>query len=202
LIISVPIALIATGPAANIISTGLGYGIAFIYERFAAIGGAIIGFGAPYFVLTGVHQATAIPIVLNELATDGYSLIFPLLGYGNVAVAGSAFGVALRTKNSHLKSAAYSASIIGTIGITEPALFGVLLPTKRPLISIGIMSGICGALTLIFKVKAYGLGLCGLGGIPIFLGDTFFIWCILMVVSFVGAAAITYILNFEDIPEK
>jgi len=53
-----------------------------------------------------------------------------------------------------------------------------------------------------FKVRAYGFGLCGLGGIPVFLGDTFFVWAILMVVSFIGAAVITYVVNFKDIPEK
>lgn len=46
-----------------------------------------------------------------------------------------------------------------------------------------------------------GLGLCGLGGIPLFLGETFFIWCILMVVAYLGAAAITYFIGFDDIPE-
>lgn len=129
----------------------------------------------PYFVLTGIHQATAIPIVLNELATVGYSVVFPILGFGNAAVAGSALGVALKTKNKSLRSEAFSSTIIGAIGITEPALYGVLLPTKKSLIAPGIMSGICGALSLTFVVKAMGLGLCGLGGIPLFLGETFFI---------------------------
>ena len=46
-----------------------------------------------------------------------------------------------------------------------------------------------------------GLGLCGLGGIPLFLGETFLIWCILMVVAYLGAATITYIIGFDDIPE-
>ena len=51
-------------------------------------------------------------------------------------------------------------------------------------------------------VKAYGLGLCGLGGIPLFLGDTFVMWCVLMLVAYFGSAAITYFLEFKDIPEE
>ena len=51
-------------------------------------------------------------------------------------------------------------------------------------------------------VKCTALSLCGLGGLPAFFGDTFVIWCILMIVSFVGAFLITSALGFEDIPEE
>ena len=201
IIVSLPLMIVVTAPIAQMISEVLGQGIQYIYSHFAILGGLIIGATCPYFVLTGIHQATAIPIVLNELASVGYSVVFPILGFGNAAVAGSALGVALKTKNKELKSEALSSTIIGVIGITEPALYGVLLPTKKSLIAPGIMSGICGALSLTFVVKAMGLGLCGLGGIPLFLGETFLIWCILMVVAYLGAATITYIIGFDDIPE-
>lgn len=202
IIISIPIILIVTGPAATIISTNIGYGMNWIFKNFSILGGFIIGLGAPFLVLTGLHQAAVLPIVLTELSMFKYTMLFPILGFGNAAVAGAALGAGLRTKNENLKSTAYSATLIGAIGITEPALYGVLLPTKRPFIAVGIMSAICGALSLIFKVKATGLGLCGLGGIPIFFGDTFLAWVALMILSYGGAAAIAYFLNFKDIPEK
>lgn len=201
IIVSIPIVLIITGPAANIVSNMLGEGVSWLYTNSPIIGGFIIGVLSPYFVLTGVHQATAIPIVLQEMSMFGYTILFPLLAYGNAAIAGSSLGVALKTKRKGMRSTALSATIIGAIGITEPALYGVLLPNKKPLISIGIMSGICGALTMMFKVKAYGLGLCGLGGIPIFLGSTFVMWAGLMIFSYVGAAAITYFIGFDEEPE-
>lgn len=202
ILVALPIMLSVTGPLAQIISEVLGKGITYIYSNFAIFGGLIIGATCPFFVLTGIHQATAIPIVLNELATVGYSVVFPILGFGNASVAGAALGVALKTKNKNLKGEALSSAVIGAVGITEPALYGVLLPTKKPFIAVGIMSGICGALSLMFMVKAYGLGLCGLGGLPLFFGDTFLIWCGLMLVAYFGSAAITYFLGFPDIPEE
>lgn len=202
IIVSVPVILTATGPAANIVSNMLGYGVSWLYTNSPIIGGLIIGVLSPYFVLTGVHQATAIPIVLQEMSMFKYTILFPLLAYGNAAVAGSSLGVALKTKRKSMRSTALSATVIGAIGITEPALYGVLLPNKKPLISIGIMSGICGALTMMFKVKAYGLGLCGLGGIPIFLGSTFVMWAGLMIFSYVGAAVITYVIGFNEELDK
>lgn len=81
-------------------------------------------------------------------------------------------------------------------------MFGVLLPAKKPLISLGIMDAICSAFSLAFGVKCTALSLCGLGGLPAFFGDTFVIWCILMTVSFVGAFLITIFMGFKDIPEE
>jgi PTS system beta-glucosides-specific IIC component len=202
ILVTIPFMLALTGPFAQIVSELLGKGITAIYTHFALIGGLIIGATCPFFVLTGVHQATAIPIVLNEIATVGYSVVFPILGFGNASVGGAALGVALKTKNKAFRGEALSAALIGAIGITEPALYGVLLPTKRPFIGVAIMSGICGAASLLFVVKAYGLGLCGLGGIPLFLGDTFLLWGVLMLTAYFGAAAIAYVLGFQDIPEE
>lgn len=202
IIISIPIILVVTGPAATIISTTIGYGVSWIYANFSIVGGLLIGLGAPFLVLTGLHQAAVVPIVITELGMFGSTLLFPILGFGNAAVAGAALGAGLKTKNEKLKSTALSSTIIGAIGITEPALYGVLLPTKKPFIAVGIMSAICGALSLVFQVKATGLGLCGIGGIPVFLGDTFIYWVILMLISYIGAAVIAYFLKYDDILEN
>ncbi|MGN1344743.1 MAG: PTS transporter subunit EIIC [Traorella sp.] len=200
-VVSIPLALIITGPIATWISNGLYYGVNYIFENLSVLGGVIIGAIAPYLVLTGVHNGIALPITLTELSTQGFSYFFPLLAYGNIAVGGAALGVYLRTKNQNLKTTSLSGSLMAIVGITEPALFGALLPTKKPLISLGIMDAICSAISLVLGVKCTALAMCGLGGLPAFFGDTFVYWCILMVVSFVGATLITYFLGFEDVEE-
>lgn len=150
-------------------------------------------------MLTGIHQAAAIPIVLNELATVGYSVVFPILGFGNASVAGAALGVALKTRNQNLKAEGISSAVIGAVGITEPALYGVLLPTKKPFIAVAISSGLCGALSLVFMVKATGLGLAGLGGLPLFFGETFIAWCGLMLLAYFGSAILAYVIGFQEV---
>ena len=82
------------------------------------------------------------------------------------------------------------------------AVFGVVLPAKKPLIALGVMGAVCSAVSLMFGVKCTALSMCGLGGLPAFFGDTFVIWCILMAVSFVGAFLITILIGFKDIPEE
>lgn len=200
-LVAFPFTLIVTGPIATWISNGL-YGVVnYIFTNFSILGGLIIGAIAPYLVLTGVHNGIAMPITMTELSVQGFSYFFPLLAYGNIAVGGAALGVWLRTKNNKLKTSSVSGSLMAIVGITEPALFGVLLPTKKPLISLGIMDALCSAASLFFGVKCTALAMCGLGGLPAFFGDTFVIWCILMIISFVGACIITYFIGFEDIPE-
>lgn len=201
IIISIPVILIVTGPIATWISNGLCGIIEFIFTKMSVVGGLIIGAIAPYLVMTGVHNGIALPITLTELASQGFSYFFPLLSYGNIAIGGAALGVWYKTKNSKLKTTAMSGCVMAVVGITEPALFGVLLPTKKPLICLGIMDAICSAFSLVFGVKCTALSLCGLGGLPAFFGDTFVIWCILMVVSFVGAFLITCFIGFTDVPE-
>ena len=200
-IVSVPIALIVTGPIATWISNGLCGVVSYVFTNWSILGGLVIGAIAPYLVLTGVHQGIALPITIAELTSQGYSLFFPLLAYGNIAVGGAALGVYLKSRNKNLKTTALSGSLMAMVGITEPALYGALLPTKKPLICLGIMDAVCSAVSLLLGVKCTALAMCGLGGLPAFFGDTFGIWCILMVVSFMGACAITYFLGFEDVPD-
>ena len=202
MILSIPVVLIVTGPVATWIGNGLCGVVSFIFTKMSVVGGLLIGGAAPYLVLTGVHNGIALPITLSELASQGFSYFFPLLAYGNIAVGGAALGVWFKTKNNRLKTTAMSSCLMAVVGITEPALFGVLLPAKKPLIALGVMGAVCSAVSLMFGVKCTALSMCGLGGLPAFFGDTFVIWCILMAVSFVGAFLITILIGFKDIPEE
>jgi len=190
---------VVTAPIAQYISELLGKGVTYLYTNVPVLAGVIIGAVCPFLVLTGVHNAAAFPIALNEFLTTGFTILFPVLGYANASVAGASLGVALKTKNKEFRGESASSAFIGAVGITEPALYGVLLPTKKPFIAVAIMSGICGMISMVLQVKAWGLGLCGLGGIPIFLGPTFISWALLMLLSFFGSAILTYFIGFQDI---
>ena len=62
----------------------------------------------------------------------GRNTINAVTGPSNWAQAGSAMGVALRTKNPDVKETAMSAAITGIFSITEPAIYGVNLKYKKP----------------------------------------------------------------------
>jgi PTS system beta-glucosides-specific IIC component len=202
ILIAAPVALWILAPLANIISAWIGIGIQFIYSNLAILGGVIIGGGAPFLVLTGVHNAAMLPPVFQEFSEYGYSMFFPMLCFADMSVIGAALGVALRTKNKKFKSLAYGAVFTGLMaGITEPSLFGVLLRTKRPFIAVGITSALCSALSLTFKIKALGFGAGGVFSFPVFFGNTFGFYVLCFILAIVLAAAIAYFIGFKDIPE-
>jgi PTS system beta-glucosides-specific IIC component len=62
----------------------------------------------------------------------------------NVAMGAATLCVALKTKNSSLRQLASSSGFTALLGITEPALYGVLLKFRRVLIAAMIGGGCAG----------------------------------------------------------
>lgn len=62
----------------------------------------------------------------------------------NVAMGAATLCVALKTKNSNLRQLASSSGFTALLGITEPALYGVLLKFRRVLIAAMIGGGCAG----------------------------------------------------------
>ena len=140
--------------------------------------------------------------MLESISLTGVDYIMPLMSVAHSALAGSALAVYFKSKNLKLKSVAATGALVTGIGLTEPALYGVALPLKRPLVISVIAGGIGGAFYGIFKVSALALGLSPLGSIPIFFTDTF-VW---FVIGGIGTAIIafvmTWIWGYKDGDEK
>ena len=65
-----------------------------------------------------------------------YPDVITLLG-SNIAQAGATFGVAAKTKDKELREMAIPAGISALLaGVTEPAMYGVRLRLKKPMITI------------------------------------------------------------------
>lgn len=69
--------------------------------------------------------------------------MLPAMLISNVAQGAACFAVALKSKNSNLKQLAASSAVSAVFaGVTEPGLYGVTMPLKRPLAALCISSGI------------------------------------------------------------
>ncbi|VTR59882.1 EIIBCA-Bgl [Serratia fonticola] len=64
----------------------------------------------------------------------GRDTLSPLLLPAVMGQVGATLGVMLRTRDAKLRVMAGSAVTAGIFGITEPAVYGVTLPNKRPFI--------------------------------------------------------------------
>jgi glucose-specific phosphotransferase system IIA component len=120
--------------------------------------------------MTGMHWAL-VPLGIAALNTpSGEQLILPAMLAANISMGGATLAVAAREKDKDARATALGSGISACVGgITEPALYGVLLPRKKPLGVVAISCFICGIIS----------GLTHIGGFafvsPSFLGLTAFI---------------------------
>lgn len=108
---------------------------------------------------------------------------------GALAVLGSTIGVAIRTKDTNTRSMSVAAAISSFFGVSEPALYGVLIPRKWIMITSFLGAGIGGAIAGFGGSKLYSFGANGILGLPCFINpkgiDAGFIWlCISGLVAF------------------
>lgn len=204
LMIMLPLTLSVLGP----VGVWVGNVIQIVYTSMmsfnAILGGAIIGGLWGVFVIFGAHRAL-LPIGLNDVAVSGQQNLLAFAGAANFSQGGAALGVMLKTNNKDLKSVSIAATIsAAVVGITEPAIYGVNLRLKKPMLA----AIICGALGggIMGFGGVYGDAFANNGVLTIFTYaaggmDKFLYYIVGCLVAFFGSAALTYVLGFEDVEE-
>ena len=194
------VTFIFVGPITRTLGYWLSDGLTWLYDFGGAIGGLIFGFFYAPIVITGMHHsfiAIETQLIADSSQTGG-SFIFPIATMSNVAQGAAALAAFLIVKeNKKLKGVASAAGISALLGITEPAMFGVNLKLRYPFIGAIIGSALGAAYISLFKVKAIALGTAGLPGF-ISISAKHQGWLhygIGMIIAFVAAFAITYILS-------
>lgn len=204
ILISAPIAIIIVGPLGGIIGNALAVAIEFLSAKLGFVIVGILSAAFPFIVMTGMHHALT-PVGLNAIATGGDALIFVSQVCSNVAQGGAALAVAFRSKNENMKQLASASGVSALMGITEPALYGVTLKLKRPVVAAAIAAGIGGIVGGLLHVTLYIAQNCLLA-IPAFIGEkgmsNLLYGLIMILVSFVGSFVLTCVFGFEDEPEE
>lgn len=138
--------LITVGPITVAISQGISNGVQSIFNFSPWLAGAIMGGFWQVFVMFGVHWGL-VPIMINDIATLGYSYMKAPTAAAVIAQGMAALAVFIRIRDKKLKQAALPAGISGVLaGVTEPAVYGVNLPLKKPFIFACISGAIGGAI--------------------------------------------------------
>lgn len=189
------------GPIGAIVGDYLADFFNFLSTNASWAPALIIGGFLPIMVMFGIHNGVA-PLGVLQMSNLGYDSIFgPGCVCSNMAQATASLVVALRTKDKKVKQTAASGSITAYMGITEPALYGVNLPKKYPLIASMIGGGLGGLYAGITHTHRFATGSSGLPAVLLYIGDntmTFFINIIIaIVISIVATAIITYILSLR-----
>ncbi|KAB1441044.1 beta-glucoside-specific PTS transporter subunit IIABC [Candidatus Galacturonibacter soehngenii] len=175
LLISVPLTLIIVGPIATWLSNLIGAGLSALIAVSPILAGLILGALWQVFVIFGLHWGV-VPIALNNMMTLGYDTVLSGVFAASFAQTAVIIAIFIKTKDKKLKSLAIPAIVSGFFGVTEPAIYGISLPKKKPFVISCIGAAIGGAIAGLTNLTGYtlgGLGIFGFTGyINISNGDT------------------------------
>lgn len=170
LLLTVPLTFIIIGPIATWASDILGAVTSGIYGFSPIIAGLFVGGFWQVFVIFGLHWGL-VPIALNNMATLGSDTILSASFPASFAQTAVILAILLKTKDKKLKTISIPAFISGIFGVTEPAIYGISLPRKKPFIISCIGAAVGGALTGVFAIKGYTMGGLGIFGFPCYIDN-------------------------------
>lgn len=166
--VSIVVAVFAAHFIIGPIGRELGNGVSYIVRLlmtgdFAAIGSAIFGFFYAPLVITGIHHTTlAIDMQLTQ--DSGGTPIWPIIALSNIAQASAVVGMIIVGKKQE-RDISIPAAISAYLGVTEPAMYGINLKYRYPMLCAMIGAALAGLVCGLFGVLSNGIGVGGLPGI-------------------------------------
>lgn len=199
ILVTVPVGYVVLGPLGSIVGTYLAKGFTALDAYAGWLVPTLVGGLCPLLVMTGMHYAIGSAQTIQR-ATMGYATILaPGMVCSNMAQSAATFGVAVKSKNSQIKSLASTVGITALCGITEPTLYGVGLKYKTPLYSAMAGGALGGLYAGIMHVKQWAYGTSTIFALPVYLGEdnSFVNICIAVAIAMISAFIISYI-TFKD----
>lgn len=185
LVVMVPLTYLVIGPIATI----------------------LIGAFWQVLVIFGLHWGI-VPLALINYSNLGYDFILSPYFCVSFAQTFVMLAMLLKTRDDKMKKVALPAFISGIFGVTEPAIYGVTLPKKKPFIYSCIGGAVGGAFIGFMGTRSFTMGGLGLFGLPSYIdtiGDTGIQNMIYVLIGTVIASVIGFVLTwvlYKDEPAK
>lgn len=167
LLIIFPLTFTLIGPFANYVGNVISVLLNFIFELSPIIGGIVLGAVWQILVMFGVH-GVLVGFAFYDLIAGNPSVIIAISAIPCFAVAGALLGIFIKSKSTELKGIGLSSFISAIFGVTEPGMYGVIVPRKK-IFAITCLGGAVGGLFIgLFKLRMYtfaGMGIIGMLGL-------------------------------------
>lgn len=174
LVIMIPLTFLLIGPIATVFCGIVQIVFQAIYDIPVVGGlvcGALVGALWPVLVMFG-FQWGLVPIKLMNLSTLGYDyLISPNIAC-SFTQAVTVLAIFLKTRNKSLKELSFPAFVSGAFGISEPSIYGVTLPLKKPFVIACVGAGIAGAIVGFFGARVFMMSGFGPFAFPAYIDPT------------------------------
>ncbi|MCO6553275.1 MAG: PTS trehalose transporter subunit IIBC [Gilliamella sp.] len=194
LLLSVFLAHFLLGPIGRMLGNGIAFIVKYLMTGdYAFIGAAVFGFFYSPLVITGIHHTT-LAIDLQMTESMGGTPIWPIIALSNIAQASAVVGIILVSKKHNEREVSVPAAISGYLGVTEPAMYGINLRYKFPMLCAMVGSALAGLICGLFGVLSNGIGVGGLPGILSIKPIYWSIYALAMIVAIVVPIVLTSIV--------
>lgn len=207
MLLAAPVALIVLGPLGAICGNVLSDAVYFVHDKLGFIAIGLIAGIYPFVVMAGMHHAFT-PIKLGMIAATGFEN-FICIGElcSNMAQVAAAAAVAVKSKNKDFKQIAGSSAFSALVaGITEPALYGVTLRLKRPMLGACIGAAAGGLFGGFFQMKCFGIATPAIVTIVQYVEESrpmsLLIAALTILISVVVSFIATMLIGFEDVVDE
>lgn len=196
------IMLLFVGPIINLFSEFLSVIINGLYDISPILFGAVVGGTSQLLVVFGLHWGL-LPIAINDLAQNGFSYFVAINSGTMIAQGAVALALFMKTKNVKTKELSLAATISAFCGITEPAVYGITLKSKRILLVSSICSGIGGVLAGLLKLKSFGfagsfIGFSSFINPSLGVDNNFYVFWIVSILTLVITFIATYYIALKE----
>lgn len=182
------------GPVGRGLASGLTGALVWMTQNLGVFGYAVFAGLQQLVVITGLHHIFG-AIEAQLLADTGRNILNPLMSVAIIGQGGAVLGYLSRNfRDARTKELCIPSFISVLFGITEPALFGINLRFKYPLVGGCIGGAVGGAIVYFTNLAALGFGTTVLPGIA--LADPVNNGYISYIVAHAAALAVGFAITF------
>lgn len=155
------------GPVGRGLASGITAALVWMTQNLGAAGYAVFSGVQQLIVITGLHHVFG-AIESQLLADTGCNFLNPLMSVAIIAQGGAVLGYLARNRRDARARELCIPSFVSVLfGITEPALFGVNLRYRYPIIGGCIGGAIGGIVVYVTNLAALGFGTTVVPGIAL-----------------------------------
>ncbi len=185
------------GPVGRGLSSGITNALVWMTQNLGVAGYAVFSGLQQLVVITGLHHIFG-AIEAQLLADTGRNFINPLMSVAIIAQGGAVLGyLIMHRDNAKTKELCIPSFISVLFGITEPALFGINLRYRFPIIGGCIGGALGGVIVYLTNLAALGFGTTVVPGIALAdpINNGYVNYIIAHAVAIAGGFLITLVLG-------
>ncbi|MNW46361.1 PTS system beta-glucoside-specific EIIBCA component [compost metagenome] len=156
-LISLSMGFLLIGPVASYASELIAQGILVVRDASPLFAGFLLGLSWQILVVFGLHWGL-IPLYINNITSMGYDTIMASVFATSFSQLAIVLAIIVKTKDKKLKALGFPSAISALFGITEPVVYGIILPRKKLFIMSCIVSGVAGGFYGLYNLREFTFG--------------------------------------------